>query len=183
MRLRRAETSRGASLVEVLVAMTIAGVALLGLAAVQSRSLSLQIDSENRRTATLLVAQMRERVSANQEGYGKALAVAGAYNQTLLPGATVVVPTCAQTTACNPETEVPGILVAQWFTELQRQLPGAAATITPAVAGTAQAMRVTVGWIEPNATTFARDGACGTLPKAQAEDVRYRCVTQILFPG
>jgi hypothetical protein len=79
-------------------------------------------------------------------------------------------------------SEVPGVLVAQWFEEVRRQLPGGAAVLEPAVAGTAQAMRLTIGWLEPNAQAVAADNACQRIA-AVAADPRYRCITQVLFPG
>lgn len=172
----------GFSLIEVLVAMAIAAVSLLGLAAIQARSLSYQVDSESRRVATMMISQFRERVSANQQGYGAGLAVDGRYTRTLDAGQAITVPACAVANACDPAAEVPAILVSQWFLELQRQLPGAVASLGPEVAGSAQAMRVTVGWTEPNATAVAADGACATIATVAA-DPSYRCVSIVLFPG
>jgi type IV pilus assembly protein PilV len=89
----------GFSLIEVLIAMVIAAFGLLGLAGMQSRSLSMQIDSENRRVAAALIDQLRERVAANQEGYTNALNQG--YTQTFIPGAPVLIPACVTANACN----------------------------------------------------------------------------------
>jgi type IV pilus modification protein PilV len=172
----------GATLIEILFSMLIGGIAVLGIAVAQARALSLQIDSENRRVATQLIAQLRERVSANQPGYGQALGSPTGYTQTLSVGAAVVVPNCANASACDPATEVPGILVAQWFRDLQRQLPSPAARLRPTDVATARTMTVSVGWQEPNATTLAPHAACAEIPQV-ANDPTYRCITLVFFPG
>ncbi len=171
----------GFSLIEVLIAMVIAAFGLLGLAGMQSRSLSMQIDSETRRIASGLIDQLRERVAANQEGYATALAVG--YSQTFNPGAPVLVPACANTNTCsNASTEVPLMQVGIWMLDVQRQLPGAAAVIGPTTAGSANSMTVTIGWIEPNATVVAADNACARID-AIRENPKYRCVSASFYPG
>jgi type IV pilus modification protein PilV len=174
--------ARGATLLEILISMLIGGIVVLGIAAAQTRALSLQIDSENRRVATQLIAQLRERVSANQPGYGQALASPMGYTQTLSAGATVVVPTCANPAVCEPATEVPGIVVAQWFRDLQRQLPSPVARLRPTDAGSVRTMTVSVGWLEPNATTTSPVNACADIPDVAANP-SYRCITLVFFPG
>lgn len=174
--------ARGFSLLEVLVALTIAAFGLLGIASLQARSLSMQLDSEARRVAVGLVAQLRERVTANQEGYGQALTTG--YTRTLNPGegGAVTVPACANAAACNAVTEVPPRQIALWLVEVDRQLPGAAARVGPSTAGSAASMSVTVGWIEPNSQAVAPDGACAAIASVSGNPA-YRCVTVVLFPG
>lgn len=174
--------SRGFSLLEVVIAMLVAAFCLLGLAAVQARALSFQVDTENRRTAAALIAQLRERVTANQQGYGQALENVAAYSQTLAAGAAITIPTCDTPTACNPVTEVPAISMAQWFREVQRQLPGAVAQTGAAAAGTVQAMAVTIGWLEPQANAVAADANCAAIA-AVSDNPRYRCLRAVFFPG
>ena len=171
-------TERGITMIEVLVTLVIAAVGLLGLAGLQARSLSMQVDSEARRTAAAMLAQLRERVSANQEGYGQALTTA--YSRTLAPGDVVTVPTCADANACNAVTEVPVIQVSQWMTELRRQLPLAAVQMGPTFVGSSAGLSVTVGWLEPSAT--AVDPVCDPIASVRT-DTRYRCLTAIFFPG
>jgi type IV pilus assembly protein PilV len=173
-------TQLGLTLIEVLVSMVIAAFGLLGLAALQARSLSMQIDSESRRVAASLVSQLRERVTANQEGYGQALATQ--YTRTLLPGSALLIPSCANPDACTATAEVPSIQIALWLTEVRRQLPEAAVRIGPTTAGSAASMTVTIGWLEPNANAVANDAACDAITAVRTNP-RYRCVTATLFPG
>lgn len=172
--------ARGFSLLEVLVAMVIAAVGLLGLAGLQARSLSMQVDSEARRVAAALVSQLRERVTANQEGYGQALATG--YTRTLNPTDPVVIPTCANPAACHAVNEVPARQIGMWLAEVRRQLPEAAVQVGATAAGSAASMRVTIGWIEPNARAIAADAACEAIASVRA-NTAYRCVTAVLFPG
>jgi len=174
------QRQRGSSLIEVVVALVIVAFGLLGLAALQARSLSLQVDSESRRIASGLIAQLRERVSSNQEGYGQSLA--SGYTRTLDPGQAVTIPGCANANACNAATEVPAVQVGRWMAEVRRQLPEAAVAVGPTAAGSMVSMTVTVGWIEPNATEVAGDRACDRIASIEA-DVRYRCITATFFPG
>jgi len=175
---RRAQI--GLSLIEVLVSMVIAAFGLLGLAALQGRSLSMQIDSESRRVASSLVSQLSERVTANQEGYGQALATR--YTRTMLPGNPVLIAVCADPNACTATVEVPEIQIALWLTEVRRQLPEPAVLIGPTTAGSAMSMTVTIGWLEPNANGLAADAACDAIAAVRTNP-RYRCVTATLFPG
>ncbi len=171
---------RGASLVEILVSIVIAAIGLLGIAGLQARSLSMQLDSETRRVAAALVAQLRERVSANQEGY--ALALGTGYRRTLNAGDPVVVPSCANADACHAVDEVPAVQLALWLTEVRRQLPEAAVEVGPTAAGVTTSMTVTIGWLEPNATTVASDGACDRIASVRT-NASYRCLTATFFPG
>lgn len=177
---KSAHRQRGISLIEVLISLIIAAFGLLGIAGMQTRSLSMQIDSETRRVAAALVEQLRERVAGNQEGY--ALALPLGYTQTFIPGATVQIPACALPDACNAVTEVPRIQVGSWMMDVQRQLPGAAAQIGPTTSGSANSMTVTVAWIEPNATVIATDAACARIAAVSANP-KYRCVTATFYPG
>jgi type IV pilus assembly protein PilV len=170
----------GISLIEVLISLIIAAFGLLGLAGMQTRSLSMQIDSETRRVASGLIDQLRERVAGNQEGYVRALTQG--YNQTFDPGAVVQVPACAVANACDAALEVPLIQANSWMLDVQRQLPGAAAAIGPTIAGSAMALTVTIGWIEPNATAVAADNACARIDSIR-ENPQYRCITANFFPG
>ena len=176
----RRQTQRGVTLIEVLVSIVIAAFGLLGLAALQARSLSMQIDSETRRVASGLVSQLRERVSANQEGYGVALQTL--YTRTLLPADALTIPSCANPNACTATAEVPAIQIAMWLAEVRRQLPEAAVRIQATTAGSAASMSVTVGWMQPNSAAVASDNACSAIA-AVANDSKYRCVTATFFPG
>jgi type IV pilus assembly protein PilV len=169
---------RGASLLEALIAIVIAAAAVLGTVALQARTLSLQVDSEARRTASALLGQLRERVSGNHEGYARSLNLG--YTAGLAPRGAVVVPQCTNPAGCDAVLEVPAIQIAQWLGDVSRQLPGAAAQVSPTQLGSALSMTATVGWLEPNADSV--DPVCERI-EAIRRDTRYRCATAVFFPG
>ena len=84
-------SQRGASMIEVLVSLTVVAFGLLGLAGLQARSMSFQKDSFDRKTATEMAAQLGERVRGNYDGFK-----AGNYNLTLTPATATaaVIPAC-----------------------------------------------------------------------------------------
>lgn len=170
--------ARGASLLEALIAIVIAAAAVLGTIALQARTISLQVDSEARRTASALLGQLRERVSGNHEGYARALGAG--YTARLLPRGTVVIPACANPSRCDPVTEVPRIQIAQWLGDVSRQLPVAVAQTGATRIGSALSMTATVGWLEPSAESV--DPTCDRIDAIRG-DPRYRCATATFFPG
>jgi Tfp pilus assembly protein PilV len=170
--------ARGASLLEALVAIVIAAAAVLGTIALQARTITLQVDSEARRTAAALLGQLRERVSGNHEGYARALGTG--YTGRLLPRGTVVIPVCANPARCDPVTEVPRIQIAQWLGDVSRQLPVAVAQTGPTMVGNLLSMTATVGWLEPSAESV--DPTCDRIESIRS-DPRYRCATAVFFPG
>ena len=172
----------GLTLIEVAVTLLIAAVGLLGLVALQARSLSMQVDSESRRLAVSLISQLRERVTANQEGFGQGITTPAAYNRVWNPGESVTVLACGTPGACPALTGVTEAQFSAWAADVQRQLPGAAAAVSPTVVGTAQSMTVTIGWLQPNSSAVAPDQACDPIESVRS-DVRYRCVTATFFPG
>lgn len=177
-RARGQARERGASLLEALVAIVIAAAAVLGAIGLQARTISLQVDSEARRTASALLAQLRERVSGNHEGYARALNAG--YTAGLAPGGALSIPPCADPDRCDAVLEVPAIQISQWLGEVARQLPGAAAQTGPTQLGSALSMTATIGWLEPNAESV--DPTCDRIPAIRA-DSRYRCATAVFFPG
>jgi type IV pilus modification protein PilV len=175
---RERHGERGASLLEALIAIVIAAAAVLGTVALQARTMSLQVDSEARRTASALLGQLRERVSGNHEGYARSLDAG--YTARLAPRGAVVIPGCANPAACDAILEVPAIQIAQWLGDVSRQLPGAAAQVGPTLLGSALSMTATVGWLEPNADRA--DPVCDGI-QAIRGDARYRCASAVFFPG
>ncbi len=177
---------KGLTLIEVTVTLLIAAVGLLGLVALQGRSLSMQVDSESRRLAVTLISQLRERVTANQEGFGQGINTPGTpggdYNRVWNPGDLVTVMACSNPLDCPALNGVAEAQFSAWAADVQRQLPGAAAAVSPTVVGTAQSMTVTIGWLQPNSNAVANDEACDPIESIRS-DVRYRCVTATFFPG
>ena len=144
----------GFSLLEVLIALLILAVGLLGLAALQNMGLRLNSQSYERTQATILIDDMIDRMRANSAGV-----TAGDYN-AVVPVLTNTPPTATncETTACATTSAVASYDANRWIstiagTATQRAaLAGGMGRITPAgnVAGGGLLFDVSVGWQEQN---------------------------------
>jgi type IV pilus assembly protein PilV len=132
---------RGFSLIEVLVALVVLSVGLLGLAALQSTAAQFNAGAYTRSQATILAYDMADRIRANREA-----AQNGDYNSGLMG-----VPP-----ACNA---VVGGTVAQqdlgaWHRALACSLPSGNGSVAcdcdPADPGATHVLTITVQWDETN---------------------------------
>lgn len=179
--------TRGASLVEVLIALVLVAVTMLGLLALQLRSQSLQKDSIDRRNAAIMAADFLERVTANFAGFrGNAYAGLAFNAGDAVPGAPGA---CANANACNPNE----MRDRDWYAlrrDVSGRLPGGVAFVDSpplVVGGGARWVSVTVGWIDPG-RTVAELNPGGVAPgpdplcPAALADTRYRCYVARGFP-
>jgi type IV pilus assembly protein PilV len=120
----------GFTLLEILVAMLVAALGILGVVALNVVSIKLQADSANRAQAGQYAQDILDRMRAN-----KNQAVAGLYDRrpgTLLPAPVQPAPLAQQD------------LVA-WLTNLQRELPSGDAAVLVSSGGD---VSVTIQWFE-----------------------------------
>jgi type IV pilus assembly protein PilV len=132
-------TQRGATLIEVLVAIVILAVALFGMAGLTSSAVKYNQFSRMRATGLSLVADYAERARANIAGFA-GYAYTTAYNPSSRSAATSD-PTAAPT-SCQVDTSTPssptntcGAAIAtydqsQWLTNVANRLPGGTAYVT-----------------------------------------------------
>ena len=142
---------RGASMIEVLVAILIVSLGILALAGLLGVSSRLGKTSEFRAVAALLAADIADRMRANRPG-----ADAGDYELTpsKLAGALPVAATCVTSTDCSA-AELAAIDKAEWQARLLNSLPGG----TGYVAYTAAegAADIWVIWRDPKALSTSDD--------------------------
>jgi type IV pilus assembly protein PilV len=176
----RCRCHSGLTMIEVLVALSVVAIGLLGLLGMQARALSFQKDAFDRRSAADMVAQFAERMRANHVGF-----TTGAYraapNPLLDTGpGPLVIPACAVPTACTAD-EVAARDLAQWHVELRRRMPGTAAHVEWD-AGSPLAARVTIAWPEPRSS--GADSVCEALGERVAGSLpaTYRCFEASMFP-
>jgi type IV pilus assembly protein PilV len=171
----------GASMIEVLVSLTIVAFGLLGLAGLQARSMTFQKDSFDRKAAAEMAAQLAERIRANYDGFRD-----GNYNVTLLPNAGPLnIPSCANQMNCT-SAEVAAIDWATWVIALRSRLPISGAHLdAPVIANNQRVqLKLTMAWQEggmtdPNST----DTICTSVPQLNINnDPRFRCFQWILHP-
>lgn len=126
----------GFSLLEVLIALAVLSVGLLGLAALQTVGLRMGHDSYQRTQATMLAYDMADRMRANPVAVA-----AGTYNgvtELTSNGTTDCV-----TTTCTP-TDLANYDIRSWHTIIADKLSQGEGTIT--LAGTLRTIEVS--WLE-----------------------------------
>jgi type IV pilus assembly protein PilV len=175
-----APRQRGASMIEVLVSLTIVAFGLLGLAGLQARSMSFQKDSFDRKAAAEMASQLGERIRANYDGFKD-----GEYDLTMLPTdpnfTSADIPPCANAQNCTA-AEVAAADWVTWAIAFRSRLPGAGAYLTaPPVNGSRIQLNMILAWQEANITdaNLAADQICLGVG---INDPRMRCFLWILHP-
>lgn len=153
----------GSSMVEIMVAIIITVIGLLGVASLQGNALKFQKSSSQRSESMQSIYDLGERMRAN------AIAARdGAYIYTV-PYATTVasppaIPTCSA--PCSG-IQIANIDTANWLNALSQRLSGGAGYV---VANPLGGFDVTVMWKEPTLTTT--DPACNATPSNPGVGVR-----------
>jgi type IV pilus assembly protein PilV len=134
---------KGFSLVEVLVALLVLSIGLLGLAALQTTSLQFNTGSYHRTQATFLAYDIIDRMRvnigavANSDGTG--------YDQPV--STDVSMSKDCDTTSCS-SAELAIYDVRMWYERAVATLPGAAAAPPTIQVGTGDLVTVTINWVE-----------------------------------
>lgn len=132
IRLSRRET--GFTMIEVLVALIILAIGLLGVAGVQTLAMKQTTNSHVRSQVSILAYDMVERVRANLPG-----AETGAYSS--VTGAPETVPSCSP---CN-SAQIAVLDASQWFSNLNGSIPGFTGASVVLANGVAT---ITINWSE-----------------------------------
>lgn len=151
-------SSRGGSLIEVLVSIVISSIALLALAGVNASALRYTKMSQYRATATLLASDLGERMRANK-GVAAAGGVAatgffaGAYDYSSTDFAGQATAATLPTELCNTaassctQQQIADLDIAQWRLLVRTQLPEGSIFISREAGQTAA--DVWVAWRDP----------------------------------
>jgi type IV pilus assembly protein PilV len=137
----------GFSMVEVLVALVVLAIGLLGIAALYLNSLQSGRTAIYRTQAITLAADLADRIRMNrsaQASYG-----------SLFADAEAVVGSCSTTGGCS-DADLASTDLANWKAEVADQLPGGqgqVAVVMPAAAGEPTTYVVTVRWAEVGEAT------------------------------
>ncbi len=170
---------QGTSLIEVLIALGLVAVTMLGLLGLQLRTMGLQKDSLDRRAAAVLVGGFADRVAVNFTAFR-----AGAYNGLSLGplaappasgGSSIACSTMAVPSTCTPENAA----TREWELfqiDVRGRLPGGVAFIN----STATDTLITVGWIDPRRTEDGpgADPICASV----GLNADYRCYAARVTP-
>ncbi|NOT10417.1 MAG: type IV pilus modification protein PilV [Methylococcaceae bacterium] len=123
----------GFTLIEVLIAMLVLAVGLLGMAGLQATSLKNNQSAYNRSQATQLAYDLADRIRANVAGI--------ATYTTIGPGAAVAKANCLNTTGCTIADMAENDLY-EWNIAVTGTLPSGAGTIAAA----AGVYTITINW-------------------------------------
>lgn len=123
---------KGYGLIEVLVAVLVLAIGLLGLAGLQTQSLRFNNEAYFRTQATLLAMDMADRLRSNFE---TARTSPGTYTFAKTENAPSSVTDCTSS-ACSP-SELAQYDFKAWKERAQELLPGAEVAVTPDTVGTA----------------------------------------------
>jgi type IV pilus assembly protein PilV len=191
MTIDRHRRQAGSSLIEVLIALGLVAVTMLGLLGLQLRSLGSQKESLDRRAAAVLVGGFADRVSVNFTAFRAAGYDGLAMGPGDAPPATAAVTTCSTLATCT-EANVAARDWDLFRIEVRNRLPGGIAYITTDAGNTSA--QITVGWSDPRRTDAASGGAgdldanndnvhdiCALADPAFA-DTTYRCYTARVSP-
>jgi type IV pilus assembly protein PilV len=147
-------TQRGASLIEVLVAMLTVAIGMLGIAGLQASSIRLAQGAAARTTAASGLADLADRVRSNPSSSNAAYAFhaatspsAGYAEQRAALSSLASAKDCEGATACTAD-ELAASQLVQWRLALQRDLPGGAGFVT---GSRDTGYRVTVMWMDRTA--------------------------------
>ena len=155
MPMKMISASKGFSLIEVLIAVVVLAIGLLGMASLMLTSMQSNQNAAERSAATVLSYDLIERMRGNPDQIALYVGNIGDPSSLLNP--------CDEADACNGgmnAAELAGFDVLTWSNQLQANLPGATATV--------QALPnnqycIAVFWPQTQSgMTAANTTACGT---------------------
>ncbi len=143
--------SHGFSLIEVMVALLVLSIGLLGIAGLQVFSLKYNHQSYERTQAVTLIYDIADRMRANPHGV-----IAGAYDDVDTDNATGTYPNCGDgSVTCGSEADLAQYDIETWAAAMKTAgvLAGAHGTIVRnAAVTTGAAFDITVEWTEDEVT-------------------------------
>lgn len=170
--------SRGATLIEVLVAIFLLTVGLLAMAALTVNASNYNKMTQIRGVGTMLVNDYAERARANifgfdREGYKKDTAINGTLTAPSLPSVNNTEATAADAMAAYDQ--------AEWLQEVARRLPKGSAYVTvetPVAAGGRglRAMNVWITWQEQDSQISLMNTSPVACPTGASAPTGTRCM-------
>jgi type IV pilus assembly protein PilV len=138
-------TQSGFTLIEVLVALLVLAVGLLGMASLTVHSLQSNQGAYMRSQASVLAYDIAERMRFNHEGATAAT--------TVYTNATATAPSCGES-GCTSAQQAQ-LDVSTWRAALASSMPGAEAAITRTANDDLWAYQITISWTDSGATDIS----------------------------
>ena len=176
LKLRSLPSMRGGTLLEALIAVLLSAIGLLALAGANVASIRYSKMSQYRGTATMLAADLAERMRANPTGLTGYAVTADFAAQATLPALTTACETYTKTCA-NAVTDMAAYDLATWQLVVRSQLPDGSVSIATAT----RAADVWLAWRDPAVaspgenTTESRNYA-KECPTSFSADKSVRCI-------
>jgi type IV pilus assembly protein PilV len=157
----------GFTLLEVLIALLVLSIGLLGLAALQTLGLRSNQMASMRTLATHYAYDMTDRLRANPEGVD-----ANQYVFTYDPGSPPAYPptTDCRTATCTP-AEMAAFDISLWTNTLEQTLPSGRGAISQTVTAGVTTHTVTIFWDEER--TGATGTSCGPDQKVDLRCIQF----------
>ena len=171
---RRRVRARGASLVEVLVAIVVLSVGIVGAAGVQIKAMKFGQVSQQRSMAVQHALAISERMRANLAASSQSLSdyqFVFAYSEIPTKLQAITAPAC--TSACTPQ-EMARRDLLDWQAQLGSGLTGGRGTIARMANAAGSPYVVTVMWIEKEMVDTQRSLNCPTNAPADVQCVTMR---------
>jgi type IV pilus assembly protein PilV len=162
----------GLSMIEVLVAMVIIAVGILGLTALQLTAMKYNKEASLRSVATTLAVEIGDRMRSNTKGVTD-----GNYDRDM--GYTtaltaVSAPSCGSSSDCSP-SNMAKLDISGWQADLAAALPGGAGAIIPTAEASTR-KSIVIMWTDKSLNDAgATDPACTAAPNTNAAVVGVRC--------
>lgn len=146
--------AQGFSLIEVLVALLVLSIGLLGLAALQTTSLKYNTDSYFRTQATFFVYDIMDRMRANNTS--ATVANGGTYDVSSAAAATAIInsyatcssSSCACDTSSCSATDLATYDLGKWYERMAAVLPDAGNSLATIDITATKQVTITISWKE-----------------------------------
>lgn len=175
-----ARRSGGFSLIEVLIAIFVLGVGLLGLAGLQASALRTNNQNYERTQAVSLAYELADVLRANRDQ-----AFNGAF--TLAAGDEPATPASDCESSVCSQADMAAFELDRWYARLAAELPGGSAAVSCAGA-CADGVMITISVLWDEYRTGATDSSCPTaadldgLSQSEIEDTYLSCIQLSLTP-
>lgn len=170
---------RGFSLLEVLVALVILSIGLLGLAAMQASALSSTHGSQLESLVAIQARSLADAMSANPNYWANnspTFTISGTATSPVFGSNAPAAPSGGCINTICSSTDMAGYDLQQWAKQLLTQVPGATANIT-CTASAPVGCKITITWTEKAAAAL-NSGTANTAAAATTT-MNYTLVNQI----
>lgn len=150
------KSNKGFTLLEVMIALVISAVSLLGLASLQAQSLGFSQTAYLRSQATYFAYDMLEKMRMN-----KNVANGGSYDLATTDNPNFA--TCYGTGVTCDENDIANSDKYEWRTLLDSTLPGGKGSVSRAAAGASEIVTIVVEWNNVNSAGLSQVEVKGEL--------------------